>query len=77
MAEILRFPGIDKEFDVETLTRDELLNALLAARDEIDMLDLQEPGDMASEEYEVWGDKHEALEDLVDELQERLDELEN
>lgn len=77
MAEILMFPGTDKELDLEAMNRDELLNALLAARDEIDLLDLQEPEDMASEEYEVWGDKHEALEDLADELQDRLDELEN
>lgn len=75
MAEILMFPGTNKELDLDTLTRDELLSALLAARDEIDMLDLQEPEDMASEEYEVWGEKHEALEDLADELQEKLDEL--
>ena len=26
--------------------------------------------------YEVWGERHEALEDLADELQDRLDELE-
>ena len=76
MAEILTFPGTDQELDLDRLTRDELLNALLAVRDEIDMLDLQEPEDMASEEYEIWGEKHEDLEDLADELQEKLDDLE-
>ena len=30
---------------------------------------------MNSEAYEQWGEEHEALEDLVDELQDRLDEL--
>lgn len=77
MAEILMFPGTDRQLDLEAMDRDELLNALLAARDELDLLDLQEPEDMASEEYEVWGDRHEALEDLADELQDRLDELES
>ena len=30
---------------------------------------------MESEEYEAWGDRHEELEDLADELMERLEEL--
>ena len=30
---------------------------------------------MDSEEYESWGDRHEALEDLTDEILDRLDEL--
>ena len=38
-------------------------------------LDEREPGDMESEEYEAWGDRHEELEDLADELMERLEEL--
>ena len=39
------------------------------------LLDEQEPEDMDSEEYESWGDRHEALEDLADEILDRLDEL--
>ena len=35
-----------------------------------------EPEDMDSDAYEDWGERHEALEDLADELQDRLDELE-
>ena len=31
---------------------------------------------MESEEYEAWGDRHEELEDLADEILDRLDELE-
>lgn len=31
---------------------------------------------MDSDAYEDWGERHEALEDLADELQDRLDELE-
>ena len=29
---------------------------------------------MDSEEYEAWGDRHEELEDLVDEIWDRLEE---
>ena len=41
----------------------------------IDRLDEEEPEDMESEAYEAWGDRHEALEDLADDIQDRLEEL--
>ena len=40
-------------------------------------LDLEEPEDMASEAYEIWGGRREALEDLADDLMDRLDELDS
>ncbi len=39
-------------------------------------LDKQEPRDMESEEYEAWAEKHEELEDLIDEVLDQLDALE-
>ena len=30
---------------------------------------------MESEEYDAWGDRHEDLEDLADDIQERLESL--
>ena len=44
-------------------------------RREIAELDLEEPEDMDSEEYEAWGDRHEELEDRADDLLEALEEL--
>ena len=38
---------------------------------------LEEPEDMASEAYEIWGGRREALEDLADDLMDRLDELDS
>lgn len=38
-------------------------------------LDSREPGDEESEEYEDWADAHENLEDRIDEVLDRLDEL--
>ena len=43
-------------------------------RAELDRLDGEEPQDMDSEEYEAWGNRHEELEDLVDEIWDRLEE---
>ena len=71
MAEILHF-----ENDLASLNREELRWRLGAVHLRIAELGAQEPEDMESEEYEVWGDRHEELEDLVDELLERLDERE-
>ena len=36
-------------------------------------LDAEEPEDMDSEAYEEWADRHEELEDLADELMDRLE----
>ena len=44
-------------------------------RERIADLDEREPADMNSEEYEAWGDCHEELEDLADEIVERLEEM--
>ena len=38
-------------------------------------LDSREPGDEESEEYDDWADAHENLEDRIDEVLDRLDEL--
>ncbi|MEI3362521.1 MAG: hypothetical protein V8R75_08085 [Oscillospiraceae bacterium] len=43
--------------------------------EQIDQLNQQEPPGMSGEEYEAWADRHEELEDLADDLRDRLDEL--
>ena len=57
-------------------TRAQLLSCLERIQLMLEHLDELEPEDMDSDAYEVWGERHEALEDLADELQDRLDELE-
>ena len=42
-------------------------------RAEIAQRDEREPKNMASEAYEEWGDRHEELEDLEDEILDELD----
>ena len=37
--------------------------------------DEEEPEDMESEAYQAWGDRHEVLEDLADDIVDRLEEL--
>ncbi len=59
----------------ENADRKELVQRLEVVRAQLDRLDKAEPEDMDSEEYEAWGNRHETLEDLADELLDRLDEL--
>ena len=74
MTEFLKFENGFAP-DTETKDREELKACLQEVRERIADLDEREPGDMESEEYEAWGDRHEELEDLADELMERLEEL--
>ena len=61
--------------DLRAMNRQELEDYRATVRDWIARLDEEEPEDMDSEEYEAWGDRHEALEDLADDIQDRLEEL--
>ena len=61
--------------DPEQMNREELTDYLEQLQALIAQLDAEEPADMESEEYEDWGDRHEELEDLVDEVMDRLEYL--
>ena len=73
MGDIIPFDQFWEEPDLDAMGREELKAYLAQVRDELARLDEEEPQDMDSEEYEVWGDKHEELEDLADEIMDRLD----
>lgn len=74
MAEFLEFDGGFAP-DIDTMDREELKACLQEVQERIADLDEREPSDMNSEEYEAWGDLHEELEDLADEIVERLEEM--
>ena len=74
MADISAFDSLWEEPDLDAMDREELKDYLARVRAELDRLDGEEPQDMDSEEYEAWGDRHEELEDLVDEIWDRLEE---
>lgn len=61
--------------DLDAMGLEELEDYLDTVRGWIDRLDEEEPEDMGSEEYEAWGDRHEALEDLADDIMDRLEAL--
>ena len=76
MARSFDFPIFPQEADLDSMDKAQLQESLEAVRAQICQLDEAEPSDMNSEAYELWGDRHEELEDLLDEITERLEELE-
>lgn len=75
MADVIDFSEFAQEPDLNAMSREELLDYLETVRAQIRQLDEQEPKNMNSEAYENWGDRHEELEDLADEILDLLDEL--
>ena len=69
---ILEFPQAP---DVQSMDAPALTAYLEQLRDKIAALDAAEPKNMTSAAYEEGGAHHEELEDLVDEVLDRLDEL--
>ena len=75
MADIIDFIN-DQDWDPAAMDKEALLACLTELRAQIADLDEREPEDMESEEYESWGQRHEELEDRVDDILDRLEELE-
>ena len=71
MPNITPFPNSD----LSSMDHDQLQAYLQHVRNQIAQLDEEEPADMASEEYDTWGDRREELEDLADEIMDLLDEV--
>ena len=77
MAKVIDFNQYrSEEQDISTMDKDALLSYLDQLRARIEQLDEAEPKNMNSESYEEWGDLHEELEDLVDDVLDRLEEME-
>ena len=63
--------------DVERQKRAELEQQLSQLRKVLAELDAQEPKNSNSEAYEDWADRHEDLEDQIDEVLDRLEDLDS
>ena len=72
MAQIIPFPADAEEPELEALSREALLALAQELREKLAELDAREE-DMMSKAYERWGERHEALEDELDDLLDLLD----
>ena len=61
--------------EVADMNPEELRQYWQEIKDKIADLDEEEPEDMDSEAYDDWADRHEMLEDIRDEIEERLEEF--
>lgn len=75
MAEFFNFSNHLEEPDISSMDEAALRTYLKELQERIAQLDEAEPSNMESEEYEIWGEAHEDLEDLVDEVMDRLEEF--
>ena len=73
MAQIIPFPADAEESSLESLSQEELMALAQELREKLAALDAREPEDMMSKAYERWGERHEALEDELDDLLDLLD----
>ena len=61
--------------DPDTMDPEELRAYLSDIRQELEAMDEDEPEDETSEEFVDWAEEHEVLEDLADEIIDRLEAL--
>ena len=77
MGKIIDFSKfLSEEPDLDLMDKEALLAYLEQLRNQIEELNAAEPKNMASEEYEEWGDLHAELEDIVDDILDRLEDME-
>ena len=73
MGQIVPFDALGALWALDGLDRAALKMRLEQVRGELARLDESEPEDPEDEGYQAWGDAHEALEDLADEIMDRLE----
>lgn len=71
MAQIIEFGAAP---DIDAMDVAALRDYLAEIRERIARLDEDEPEDMASEVYDEWSEQHEKLEDIADDILDRLEE---
>ena len=68
------FPAQDPWERMEGMTEEELTEFLAELLGQRQEMDAAEPDEADEEAYETWADAHEELEDLIDEVRDRLEE---
>lgn len=75
LSNVIAFPQNEEPKDIYDMTLEELKAHYAAMQEELHALDETEPKNMNSDAYEEWADEHEELEDYLDEILERMEEL--
>jgi len=72
---IIAFPQNEEPKDIYEMTLEEIQAHYARMQEELHALDGKEPKNMNSDAYEEWADEHEELEDYLDEILDRMEEL--
>ena len=75
MRQVIAFPQQEPSEDIYEMTLQQLQAHYAAMQDALHALDEKEPRNMNSEAYEAWADEHEELEDYLEDILERMEEL--
>ena len=75
MSNVIAFPKSEEPKDIYEMTLEEIQAHYGKMQEELHALDAKEPRNMNSEAYEQWADGHEELEDYLDEILDRMEEL--
>ena len=75
MPNVISFPQKEETVDIYEMTLEELQNHYKDMQEQLHALDAKEPKNMNSDAYEEWADEHEELEDYLDEILDRMEEL--
>ena len=72
---VIAFPQKEEPEDIYEMNLTQLQAHYAAMQEELHELDAKAPKNMNSEAYEAWADEHEELEDYLDEILDRMEEL--
>lgn len=72
---VIAFPVNEEPEDIYEMTLAQLQAHYAAMQEELHTLDAKEPRNMNSDAYEEWADEHEELEDYLDEILDRMEQL--
>lgn len=77
MENVIAFPQSGEPEDLYAMNLEQVQAHYAAMQLQLQELDRKEPKNMQSEAYEEWADEHEELEDYLDEILDRMEELSN
>ncbi len=72
---VIAFPQPEEIQDIYEMDLPQLQAHYAAMQEELQALDAKEPKNMNSDAYEEWADEHEELEDYLDEILDRMEDL--
>ncbi len=67
---------MEYDIDLDEMTLDELRELLEEFSKRLDMMDDEEPVGAESDIYDQWAEAHEDMEDIIDDITERIEAME-